>query len=266
MEITRKDLSVVLGISDHDIEDTSPYSYSVEKKDRFLKFLRSYGANQKTYSLKEINKINYRNSIKLIDILGLIDIRDRVYKNLLINCHMLKELLNQLDDNYRLELEELFSKTIQVLKYSSSPHEMSSERLVHQNYLANYQIKNNFFVNLLIWMMEPCSVGYIFTPPDKPIIRKNGLYIRSNIYSTLRITNFHLTIEYYIGLFSPYIRQKGIDQFEKIHGKIDDIKGFFLSTKKSIYEIKRMNFLQKESLQHERYMTNHLTHIFSSSI
>ena len=87
MEITRKDLSVVFRISDFDIEDTSPYSYSVvEKKDPFLKFLRSYGPNQKTYSLKEINKISYRKSIRLIDVLGLIDIRDRIYLNLLTNC------------------------------------------------------------------------------------------------------------------------------------------------------------------------------------
>ena len=266
MEITRKDLSVVFRISDFDIEDTSPYSYSVvEKKDPFLKFLRSYGPNQKTYSLKEINKISYRKSIRLIDVLGLIDIRDRIYLNLLTNCHLLKDLLNTLDDNSRLELEKLFFKTINVLKSPSSPFVMSSERLDHQNYLVNYQIKDNFFIKLLIWMMEPCIQGSLITF-DKPIIRKNGLYIRRNIYDTEGVTNFQLTIEYYIGLFFSHRRQSGIDQFEKIHGKIDDIKGFFSGSKKSIYEIKRSNFLHKKQLQDEKDMFNHLTNIFSSSI
>ena len=266
MEITRKDLSVVFRITDFDIEDTSPYSYSVvEKKNPFLKFLRSYGPNQKTYSLKEINKTSYRNSIRLIDVLGLIDIRDRVYKNLLTNCHLLKDLLNVLDDNYKYELEELFSKTIDILKSSSPPFVVSSERLVHQNYLVNYQIKDNFFIKLLIWMMEPCTQGSLITS-DKPIIRKNGLYVRRNIYNTEGVTNFQLTIEYYIGLFFSHRRQTGIDQFERIHGKIDEINGFFSGSKKSIYEIKRSNFLHKKQLQDEKDMFDHLTNIFDSSI
>lgn len=266
MEITRKDLSVVFRISDFDIENTSQYSNSVvEKKDPFMKFLRSHGPNQKTYSLKEINKISYRKSIRLIDVLGLINIRDKVYINLLTNCHLLKGLLNTLDDNSRSEMKELFSKTINVLKSSSPPFVISSERLDHQNYLVNYQIKDNFFIKLLIWMMEPCTQGSIVTF-DKPIILKNGLYIRKNIYDTEGVTNFQLTIEYYKGLIFPHRRQTSIDQFEKIHGKIDDIKGFFSGSKKSIYEIKRSNFLHKKQLQNEKDMFNHITNIFSSSI
>lgn len=267
MEITRKDLSIVFRISDYDIEDTTPYSYSViEKKDSFLKFLRSYGPNQKTYSLKEKNKRSYNNSIRLIDVLGLIDIRDRVYKNLLTNCHLLKDLLNTLDHNSRLELEELFSKTINVLNTPSIPFVMSSERLEHQNYLVDkIKIKDNFFIKLLIWMMEPCTQGYLITF-DKPIIRKNGLYVRRNIHDIDFVTNFKLTIEYYIGLFFHPRRQTGIDQFESIHGKIEEINGFFSGYKKSIYEIKRSNFLHKKQLQDEKDMSNHLTNIFSSSI
>ena len=51
------------------------------------RIIKTRGPNQKTYSLKEINNnMGCWTTTKIIDILGLINIRDRIYINILENC------------------------------------------------------------------------------------------------------------------------------------------------------------------------------------
>jgi len=245
MEITRKDLSIVFGISDFDIEVNEPDIVSViEKNDSFLKFIRSFGPNQKIYSLKKITNSNYIYSMMLIDILGLIDIRDKIYINLLTNNHFLKDLLDLDKNNSNLELEELILKTVDILTSSSPPYVKSPERLEHQNHLLKYEIKGDSLISLLVRMMEPSSKGFL----------------------PYKVTNFKLTIDYYKGLLGSHRRKIGIDEFEKIHGKIENINGFLSGSRKSIYEIKMSNFLHKQLLQDEQNWNSHLTDIFLSSM
>lgn len=248
MEITRKDLSKVFGISDFDIEVDSPGVVSViEKNNSFLKFIRSFGPNQKIYSLKKITNNSYSHSMMLIDILGLIDIRDKIYINLLTNNHHLKDLMNFDNNNSNLELEGMILKTVDILTSSSPPYVNSPERLQHQNYLLKYEIRGDSLISLLVRMMEPSSKGFL-------------------PYRNNKVTYFKLTIDCYIGLLKSYFRKIGINEFEKIHGSIENINGFLSGSRKSIYEIKESNFLHKKLLQEQINWNNHLTDIFLSSM